>query len=199
MLASEVSTIPGEVHQYCGRRRVMASRRKFSDEYKREAVRLATEPGVTKSQVGRELGINAKWPGYPRGQHLVRRQASLGQAPQARPLAARKGSVAGLLRQSYSVPPVHSQRLLLRLLLRPVRYWRAPGRRLTTPRSVTGGTVYSESATSKDQGAVAPQGIEKFWRNASATSRFPVFVRWPSKLKKTSSRGCRARTGVKSI
>ncbi len=37
----------------------MGSRRKFSDEYKREAVRLATEPGVTKSQVGRELGINA--------------------------------------------------------------------------------------------------------------------------------------------
>ena len=37
----------------------MASRRKFSDEYKREAVRLATQPGVTKSQVGRELGINA--------------------------------------------------------------------------------------------------------------------------------------------
>ena len=37
----------------------MASRRKFSEEYKREAVRLATEPGVTKSQVGRELGINA--------------------------------------------------------------------------------------------------------------------------------------------
>ena len=37
----------------------MASRRKFSDEYKREAVELATQPGVTKSQVGRELGINA--------------------------------------------------------------------------------------------------------------------------------------------
>ena len=37
----------------------MASRRKFSNEYKREAVRLATQPGVTKSQVGRELGINA--------------------------------------------------------------------------------------------------------------------------------------------
>jgi transposase len=37
----------------------MATRRKFSDEYKREAVRLATQPGVTKSQVGRELGINA--------------------------------------------------------------------------------------------------------------------------------------------
>lgn len=37
----------------------MANRRKFSDEYKREAVQLAAEPGVTKSQVARELGINA--------------------------------------------------------------------------------------------------------------------------------------------
>ena len=37
----------------------MATRRKFSDEYKREAVRLATQAGVTKSQIGRELGINA--------------------------------------------------------------------------------------------------------------------------------------------
>ena len=36
----------------------MASRRKFSNEYKREAVQLATQPGVTKSQVARELGIN---------------------------------------------------------------------------------------------------------------------------------------------
>jgi len=35
----------------------MASRRKFSDEYKREAVRLATEPGVTKSQVGHGVRI----------------------------------------------------------------------------------------------------------------------------------------------
>ena len=37
----------------------MASRRKFSDEYKREAVQMATQPGVTKSQVAAELGINA--------------------------------------------------------------------------------------------------------------------------------------------
>ncbi len=36
----------------------MASRRKFSDEYKREAVQLATQPGVTKNQVAGELGIN---------------------------------------------------------------------------------------------------------------------------------------------
>ena len=37
----------------------MARRRKSSDEYKRAAVRLATQSGVTKSQIGRELGINA--------------------------------------------------------------------------------------------------------------------------------------------
>jgi transposase len=37
----------------------MAKRRKFSDDYKREAVRLATQPGVTKTQVARELGLNA--------------------------------------------------------------------------------------------------------------------------------------------
>ncbi len=36
----------------------MAKRRKFSGEYKREAVRLASQSGVTKSQIGRELGIN---------------------------------------------------------------------------------------------------------------------------------------------
>ena len=38
----------------------MASRRKFSDEYKREAVRLATQPGVTKSQVGALLSVPAE-------------------------------------------------------------------------------------------------------------------------------------------
>ena len=51
IVASEVSTVLGYVHRSFGRRSVMASRRKFSYEYKREAVRLATQPGVTKSQV----------------------------------------------------------------------------------------------------------------------------------------------------
>jgi len=37
----------------------MEKRRKFSDEFKREAVALASQPGVTKAQVGRELGVNA--------------------------------------------------------------------------------------------------------------------------------------------
>jgi len=34
-------------------------RRKYSDEYKREAVALTLEPGVTQAQVAGELGISA--------------------------------------------------------------------------------------------------------------------------------------------
>jgi transposase len=34
-------------------------RRKYSTEFKREAVALANQPGVTKAQIGRDLGINA--------------------------------------------------------------------------------------------------------------------------------------------
>ena len=37
----------------------MNKRRKYSAEFKREAVALANHPGVTKSQIARELGINA--------------------------------------------------------------------------------------------------------------------------------------------
>ncbi len=37
----------------------MAKRRKYSAEFKREEVQLANHPGVTKSQIARELGINA--------------------------------------------------------------------------------------------------------------------------------------------
>lgn len=36
----------------------MSTRRKYSAEFKREAVALANQPGVTKSQIGRDLGIN---------------------------------------------------------------------------------------------------------------------------------------------
>lgn len=36
----------------------MARRRKYSAEYKREAVALANQPGVTKAQIGREMDIN---------------------------------------------------------------------------------------------------------------------------------------------
>ncbi len=36
----------------------MAKRRRFSEEFKRETVVLANQPGMTKSQVGRELGVN---------------------------------------------------------------------------------------------------------------------------------------------
>ena len=43
----------------------MQRRRKYSNEYKLEAVRLTSEPGVTVAQIARDLGINAgllgKW------------------------------------------------------------------------------------------------------------------------------------------
>ena len=37
----------------------MTRRRKYSAEFKREAVQLANHPGVPKSQIAQELGINA--------------------------------------------------------------------------------------------------------------------------------------------
>ncbi len=36
----------------------MGKRRKYSAEYKREAVGMANHPGVTKAQIGQELGIS---------------------------------------------------------------------------------------------------------------------------------------------
>jgi len=36
----------------------MPTRRKYSAEFKREAVALASQPGVTKARIGRELGVN---------------------------------------------------------------------------------------------------------------------------------------------
>jgi transposase len=35
----------------------MATRRKFSDEFKREAVKLATQPGSTVTTIAKELGV----------------------------------------------------------------------------------------------------------------------------------------------
>ena len=37
----------------------MGKRRKYSAEFKREAVALAQDPGVTMSQIAQELGISA--------------------------------------------------------------------------------------------------------------------------------------------
>lgn len=37
----------------------MASRRKYSEEFKREAVSLTRQPGVSVAQVARDIGINA--------------------------------------------------------------------------------------------------------------------------------------------
>ena len=36
----------------------MPKRRLYSAEFKREAVALANQPGVTKAQIGREMDIN---------------------------------------------------------------------------------------------------------------------------------------------
>jgi transposase len=36
----------------------MPKRRNYSAEFKREAVALANQPGVTKAQIGRELDVN---------------------------------------------------------------------------------------------------------------------------------------------
>jgi transposase-like protein len=36
----------------------MPTRRKYSAEFKREAVILANQPGVTEAQIGRELDVN---------------------------------------------------------------------------------------------------------------------------------------------
>ena len=33
-------------------------RRQFTDEFKREAVRLASQPGISKAEISEELGIN---------------------------------------------------------------------------------------------------------------------------------------------
>lgn len=36
----------------------MSKRRKYSAEFKQEAIAMANQPGVTKAQIGKELGIN---------------------------------------------------------------------------------------------------------------------------------------------
>lgn len=41
----------------------MSKRRKYSDEFKREAGQLTYHPGVSKSQIAQELGSNANMPG----------------------------------------------------------------------------------------------------------------------------------------
>lgn len=37
----------------------MQKRRTYSEEFKREAVNLVSQPGITQKQIGEELGLNA--------------------------------------------------------------------------------------------------------------------------------------------
>ncbi len=80
----------------------MGRRRRFSEEFKREAVVLANQPGVTKAQVGRELGVNpnllTRWSrqlreagskpfpgqGHPRDEELARLKRELAQVKKER-------------------------------------------------------------------------------------------------------------------
>ena len=80
----------------------MAKRRRFSEEFKREAVDLANQPGVTKSQVGRELGVNpnllTRWSrqlreaspkpfpghGHPRDEEMARLKRELARVKKER-------------------------------------------------------------------------------------------------------------------
>ncbi len=48
----------------------MQRRRKYSNEYKLEAVRLTNEPGVSVAQIARDLGISAGLLGKWRNQFL---------------------------------------------------------------------------------------------------------------------------------
>lgn len=58
----------------------MWKRRKFSEEFKREAVRLTEDPEVTVAQIARDLGINANMLSrWRREEHKAGEQAFRGQ------------------------------------------------------------------------------------------------------------------------
>jgi len=57
----------------------MSKRRKFSEEFKREAVGLTEDPGVSVAQIARELGISANMLSrWRREQHEAGEQAFRG-------------------------------------------------------------------------------------------------------------------------
>ena len=80
----------------------MSKRRKYSPEFKREAVQLARQPGVSCAKVARDLGIGAnlltRWrreedasggrafgrPGSPRDEELARLKRELRQVTKER-------------------------------------------------------------------------------------------------------------------
>ena len=81
----------------------MSKRRKYSEEFKREAVQFASQPGVTQKQVGEELGINPNMIGrWRRELALHGQQAFRGQGN------ARDAEVASLKRELASDgPPIN--------------------------------------------------------------------------------------------
>ena len=71
----------------------MQKRRKYSEEFKHEAVALANKLGVTLKQIAEELGINANMIGRWRrelGQHGVKAFCGQGKARDAEILALKR-------------------------------------------------------------------------------------------------------------
>ena len=74
----------------------MGKRRKYSAEFKQEAVTLVNDPGVTKSQIAQELGINPNMLGrWSRELQASGAQAFRGQGkPRDEEIAALKRELA---------------------------------------------------------------------------------------------------------
>jgi len=53
-----VSRLVGEVQTHCGEGVLMTRRRKYSPEFKREAIALTCQPGASCRQIALEIGIN---------------------------------------------------------------------------------------------------------------------------------------------
>ena len=66
----------------------MSKRRKFSAEFKRGAVEQASQPGISCTQVARELGISAKvvfaGTGTPRDEELAQLKRELARVKKER-------------------------------------------------------------------------------------------------------------------
>ena len=62
----------------------MTKRRKYSDEFKREAVGLTRQPGASVSQVARDIGVNANQLWRWRREHDEHGKAAFGGSGVAR-------------------------------------------------------------------------------------------------------------------
>jgi transposase-like protein len=94
----------------------MAQRRRFSAEYKREAVAMLQSPGVSVSQIAAELGIDAnvlgRWRRFPLRGSSRNPAPCLRTALSLRGIVLRCASLEGVLRILCSVHTYSPARLL---------------------------------------------------------------------------------------